>query len=89
MYVQSNTEALSHDHFYQGKTVSIKFYDRVSASLPSLSSKQILSFLHPIKLSFVAFLEIQYLPTLSDKQHDSRKKIEHRICVLIFCTDFT
>jgi hypothetical protein len=45
----------------------------LSAFLPSLSSKQILSFLHRIKLSSAACLEIQYFSTLSDKEHDFKK----------------
>jgi len=63
MYVQRNTEARSRDHCCQGKTVSNKYYDCVTAFLPSLSSMQILSFLHRIKLS----LKIPYFPTLSEK----------------------
>ena len=74
MYVQRNTETRSRNHCCQRKTISIKYYDCVSAFLPLLSSKQILSFLHHIKLISAACLETQYFPTLSDKQHDSRKK---------------
>ena len=40
-------------------------------------------------LSFLAHLGVQYLLTLSHKQHDFRKKknvTEHKMCVLIFST---
>ena len=74
MYVQRNIEARSRDHCCQGKTVSIKYYGCVSAFLPSLCSKQISSFLHHIKSVSAAWLETQYFPILSDKQHHFRKK---------------
>ena len=41
-------------------------------------------------LPSVACLSLQYFSTLSHKRHDFRKKIiDHKICVLIFCTTFS
>jgi hypothetical protein len=42
-----------------------------------------------IVTSFVTPLAPPYFSTLSHKRHDFRKKvIEHKMCVLIFCTTF-
>jgi hypothetical protein len=40
---------------------------------------QIASFLRRITVSPVACLVAPYFSTLSDKQHDFREKIEHRV----------
>jgi hypothetical protein len=50
---------------------------------------KILSFLRRIVLSSVACQSVPYFPSLSQKGHDSRKKVmEHRKCVLIFYNTF-
>jgi precorrin-6B methylase 1 len=90
MFVQRHTEARSRDHCYQGKAISIKYYNcvQVSVFLPSLSSVQILFSLSRVKLQSATCLEIPYFPTLSNKQHVSRKKLLNIESVLIFFTNF-
>ena len=45
--------------------------------------------MHPFILLTVTGPVLQYLSTLSHKQHDFRKiVIEHKLCILIFSTTF-
>jgi hypothetical protein len=44
---------------------------------------------HHIVMSSVPYLAVPYFSTVSHKRHDFREKvIEHKMCVLIFCTTF-
>ena len=77
------TRVRSRNHYCRGKAVTIKYDDRVSVFLPSLSVRKIASLLRCIILPSVACLAIPYFPTLSPK-----KGIEDEMCALIFSTPF-
>jgi hypothetical protein len=84
-----NTEGHSSNHCCCQKAVGIKYYEYVSAFLPSLYGVQITSFLHRTIMSPVACLALPHLPTLSHKWHNIPTNFtEPRTCVLIFSATF-
>jgi hypothetical protein len=85
MYVKRNIKARSRNHYCRGKAISITYSECVSVALIIQHAKR----MRHIILSSVACLALPYSYILSRKRHDFWKIIiEHKICVLIFCTNF-
>jgi hypothetical protein len=64
MYTQCNTEVHSHNHYGQGKAISITYSQCASVALVNQHAKHMCH----IILSFVACLALPYFFTLSHKQ---------------------
>jgi hypothetical protein len=83
--IRSNIEARSRNHSWCGKAISITYYEPVFVAFviqPVKGRRRVL-------LSSVACQSLPYFPTLLHKRHDFiREIIEHKMCVLIFSTNF-
>ena len=85
MYVYLNIEALSCSHCCNGKAISIRHSEFVYVALVTQHAMRSACAI----LSSVAGPAVHYF-SISGKRYDFRKKkvIEHKMCVLIFCTTF-
>jgi hypothetical protein len=83
--LQRNIEARSRNHRCCGKAVSITHSERVSVVRVIQRAQR----MRRIILSTVVCPALPYFSMLSDRHHHYWKKvIEHKMCVLIFCTTF-
>ena len=81
MNVKGNIEAGSFNHFCSGKTINIIYAECVFVDLAMQHAKCMLH----IVFSSMACLPLEYLPTLSYKQHDFRKKkFLNTKCIFLF-----
>ena len=86
MYIKCNTEARSRNQCCLGKAISISYLECVFVA----SGIQHAMRMRHIILPPVACPALQYFSTLSYKRRDFLEKvIEHKMCVLIFSTNFT
>ena len=85
--LQHNIEAHSCNHCYNEKSNRITYCECVFVHLGIRHAVRV----SPILLSSVACPALQYLSTLCHERYGLPKKknfIEHKMCVLIFCTVF-